>query len=354
MLMSVTQGAGPQSGQDTAVRGQARPGAGPRPLAVLGAMRQEALLLAIVVALIIVFGIIGSGFLTTINFSGTLQSATETAMLAIAETFVITMGGIDLSVGATLGLSGVVGALVMGHTVPALGAGGGFAVGAVVALLVGLAAGLANGLLIVLVRITPFIATLATLGVGTGLTLVITNGIDISGVPGFAATWGNEIFAGVLTIPIVITLVAAIIGGIYLHMSRFGQWTFAIGSNRVAARGAGIPVARHTIYVYVLSGLIAGLAGLLVLMRVGTGSPTEGANDELNAIAAVVIGGASLFGGVGTMLGSMLGALILSILLSGLVISGVQPYWQTVVTGLLIAAAVGFQELTKRQGLSLD
>jgi ribose transport system permease protein len=205
--------------------------------------------------------------------------------------------------------------------------------------------GAANAFLIVVVRLAPFIATLAMLGVGTGLSLVFTNGFGIA-VPDVVGTIGNQVFGGFLTAPIVVTIVLAVIGGICLHYSRFGRWTFAVGSNREAARDSGIPVGRHLAKIYILSGLLSGMAGVLDLTRLASGAPTSGDNSELNAIAAVVIGGASLFGGIGTMVGSMLGSLVLGVVLSGLVIAGVEPYWQAVVTGLLIAAAVGVQHVT--------
>ncbi|HUX14004.1 MAG TPA: ABC transporter permease [Spirochaetia bacterium] len=310
--------------------------------------RQELLLLGIILLLVVVFGLLNSNFLSAANLSNTAQDATETAMLAIAETYVIITAGIDLSVGAVLGLSGVVSAMVMGALTASLGGIGAFAAGCAAALAVGVLVGLANGLMIVRVRITPFIATLATLGIATGMTMVLTNGVDVQGVPQVAATLGNSVFAAVFTLPIVVTILAAVIGGIYLHKSRFGRWTYALGSNAAAARGAGIPTQKHLISIYLLSGMISSIAGLLDLMRLGTGSPLEGVNSELNAIAAVVIGGASLFGGVGTMVGSMLGAIILSMVLGGLIIGGVQPNWQTVVTGLLIAGAVAFQQVGRK------
>ncbi len=266
-------------------------------------------------------------------------------MLAFAETLVIITGGIDLSVGAILGLSGIIGSLVLvtlttaDHSLTA-----GLFAGVIAAMLTGLLIGLGNGLMITRMRVTPFIATLAMLGIATGLTFVLTNGVDVSGLPPVVATLGNAVFLGVLTVPIVVTAVIGIVVGLYLHRSQFGRWTFAIGSNARAARGAGIPVSRHLVKVYVLSGLLSAAAGILVVMRLGTGSPLEGSNDELNAIAAVVIGGASLFGGVGTVLGSVLGALIIGTIVNGLIVVGVQPYWQTVIIGVIIAVAVMLQE----------
>jgi len=306
----------------------------------------ESLLVALLIALGVIFTATDSSFLTSSNLSSTAQDATETLVLAVGETFVIIAAGIDLSVGAVLGLSGVVAGLVMQH-VGGLGSGGQIAIGVAVALGVGALAGLINGCMIVFLRISPFIATLAMLGVAGGLTLVLTKGVDVSSLPPVAVTIGNETLIAGVTYPILTAAVIAIVGGLYLHHSRFGRWTYAVGSDRRSARLAGIPINTHLLRVYLLSGLLAGVAGFTVLMRLGVASPQSGVNDELNAIAAVVIGGASLYGGMGTMLGSVLGALVLSVILNGLILSGVQPYWQQIATGILIAAAVGFQSLTR-------
>ena len=308
---------------------------------------QEFLLGATLVVLVVVFSIVGQGFLSQINITGIGQSATETGLLAIAETYVIVTGGIDLSVGAILGLAGVVGAKVM-----ALHLGGSqsvdVALGTLVALLVGGVAGMANGLMVVRMRLTPFVATLAMLGIAGGLTLVLTDGLTVGGTPGVVAVVGNQVFGGYFTAPIIITIVAFIVGALFLHYSRFGRWAFAIGSNRNAAHDVGIPVGRHLVKVYVWAGVLSAIAGVIDLMRLATASPLSGTNSELTAIAAVVIGGASLFGGVATMTGTLLGTLVLSVVLSGLVLTGMQPFWETVVTGILIAAAVGVQQVLRR------
>lgn len=302
------------------------------------AYRQEMVLLGVLAAMIVIFGFLNGHFASRLNLVSTAQDATEVALLSIGELYVIVTAGIDLSVGAILGLSGVVGAMsaksLAADPVLAL------VVAAVVALAIGIACGLANGLMIVRLRITPFVATLAMLGIATGITLVLTSGVDVSGLPNLASTVGNTVFASVLTMPIVVTIVLAVIFGLLLHSAVFGRWTYAIGSSARSARQSGISVRRHLVKVYALSGLLAGVGGFVVMTRIGVGSPIEGANDELSAITAVVIGGASLFGGRGSMAGTITGSVILSVLLSGLIISGVQPYWQTVVTGLLLAVAV--------------
>ncbi|WP_158802912.1 MULTISPECIES: ABC transporter permease [unclassified Acidisoma] len=308
-------------------------------------IKQQLLLVVALAVIVGIFDVLNPGFLGTDNISSILQDSTETILLAFAETLVIITGGIDISVGATLGLSGIIGSIVL----VALGQAGfgalpSLLVGTLAALAVGFVTGLCNALMITRARVTPFIATLAMLGIATGLTFVLTNGVDISGLAPQIATWGNHVFLGVLTLPIVVTAILGIGVGLFLHRARFGRWTFAIGSNARAARGAGIPVARHLTKIYVIAGLLSAVAGVLVFMRLGTGSPLEGANDELNAIAAVVIGGASLFGGTGTIIGTLLGALIIGTIVNGLIVAGIQPYWQTVIIGVIIAIAVMVQE----------
>lgn len=309
-------------------------------------VRQEAALAGLLIAVGAVFTLLEPAFLTAGNLSSTAQDATQVLLLAVGLTFVIVAAGIDLSVGAVLGLSGVVSALVMRD----LGVGGDgvtFAIGALASIGIGAVCGLANGTMVAHLRISAFVATLATLGVASGLTLVLTQGVDIAGLPSATVELGNHQFAGGLTLPIVVTAAVVLAAGICLHHSQFGRWTFAIGSERRSALVAGIPVRRHLVALYVLSGGLAGLAGFLAVLRLGVGSPQAGLNDELAAIAAVVVGGVSLFGGIGTMVGSVLGALVLAVVLNGLIISGVQPYWQLVATGVLIAVAAGFQTLTR-------
>ncbi|HEX4252170.1 MAG TPA: ABC transporter permease [Pseudonocardia sp.] len=261
------------------------------------------------------------------------------------------MAGIDLSVGSTLGLAGIACALVM-RALHQGGAGTTAAIvlGVLAALLTGMAVGLVNGLLITRVNLAPFIATLATMGAGAGLTLVLTGGVQIAGGPP-AVTWlGNAQFLAVLTLPLLVVLVVLAVAWVVLGMTRFGRWTYAVGSNSFASRGAGIGVQSHLVKIYLLSGFLAGVAGLFVYFRLGSGSPTSGQGQELAAIAAAVIGGTSLFGGSGRMSGTVLGALITTAVLSGLILIGVAPNWQQVVIGALIAAAVGVQQVHLRSG----
>ena len=295
--------------------------------------------LFILVLLVIIFSVTSPGFFSTQNFVSTTVSASNTIILAVAETFVIITGGIDLSVGAILGLSGMVGADVMQSL---MGHGDMVALwsGLLAGLLTGVVFGAINGLVVTVLEVTPFIATLGMLGIATGLTFLITNGTDIVNLPVELSTVGDSVLFNFLGVPVLITIIVMIIAWYYLRKTRFGKYTYAIGSNAEGTRRSGVNVKYHLFKIYTLSGLLSGLAGMIVVARIATGSPLEGTNDELNAIAAVVIGGASLFGGRGTIFGSTVGALIISVLVSGLVIMGVQPYWQTVTIGIIIILAV--------------
>ncbi|MFV0429765.1 MAG: ABC transporter permease [Arachnia sp.] len=314
-------------------------------------LRQDTILLIVLVAMIVIFTVMNPRFLSVPSFANILQDWAPVMLLAIGQTYVIITSGIDLSVGSTLGLTGVSAALIIrGLTESGASPAVAISLGVVAALAVGALVGLINGLLVTRINLAPFIATLATMGVGAGMTLVLTRGVQIAGGPREVIAIGTTKLFGLLTATLIITIVVLIIAWAVLQMTRFGRWTYAIGSNSFAARGAGINVNRHLIKVYIFSGVMAAMAGLFVYFRLGSGSPTSGAGFELNAIAAVVIGGSSLVGGSGKMSGTLLGALITTAVLSGLILIGVQPYWQEVVVGVLIALAVGIQQLGNSRG----
>ena len=292
------------------------------------------------VALLVAFGIIAPGFVSRANWLNISTFATITLILGVGETFVIITAGIDLSVGANLGVASSVAALILHSS----NGGTGVTVLAIVAALVaGAAFGLINGSLIVGLGVSPFIVTLGTLGIGTGITDLLTNGSDIT-VPPALSTLGNGVIGGWLPVSVLIVVCAAVVAHVYLTHTRAGCNVFATGSNPQAARRSGIAVGRSTVSVYVIAGLCAGIAAVLTVGQFSVGSPTAGQNDELNAIAAVVIGGASLFGGVGTVGGTVIGAVFVSAMTTGLVLDGTQPYWQTIMVGVLIVAAVAVQQ----------
>lgn len=310
----------------------------------LVAARQESILIVVFVAMVTVFSLLNPTYFSTAVLGNILQDFGPVMLMAIGGTFVILTGGIDLSVGALLGLSGVSAALVIREstersTDPATA----IVLGVVAALVVGAAVGLVNGLLVTKVRLAPFIATLSTMSVCTGTTLLITGGVQIAGAPPEVIRIGNDRVMGMITAPLVVVFLAIVIAWLVLSRTRVGRHTYAIGSNPFAARVAGINVERHLVLVYVAAGVLAALAGLFVYFRLASGSPSSGRGGELQAIAAAVIGGVSLTGGVGRVTGTALGALITASILSGLILVGVEPNAQQIVVGALIAFAVAVQ-----------
>ena len=262
-------------------------------------------------------------------------------------TFVITTSGIDLSVGAVLVFSSVVSAKLMesigGDSWGVALAGLGLALAA------GLGWGIVNGVLVAKARIPPLIVTLGTLGMALGSALLISKGVNVRSVPlVMSVELGIGRLFGQIPYLVLIALAVTIAAGVALGLMRFGRYTLAIGSNEEAARRAGIDVGGHLIKVYALAGLLAGLAGWLSLARFST--TQIGGYDTLNlqAIAAVVIGGTSLFGGIGTIFGTTVGVFIPIVLQSGFVITRVQPFWQQVAVGAVLIAAVYVDQLRRR------
>jgi ribose transport system permease protein len=266
-------------------------------------------------------------------------------VLAVGATYVIITAGIDLSVGSVLVFSGVVSAKLMNEV------GGNnwgvILIGLAAALASGLAWGLLNGTLIAKAKIPAFIVTLGTLGMSLGGAYLITGGVDEREVPfKLIADVGIGRIAGIPYL-VLIALAVAIVLGIILAQTRFGRYTYAIGSNEEAVRRAGVNVDRHLIKIYSLAGLLSGLAGFMNLARFGTTTIGGHATDNLNAIAAVVIGGTSLFGGIGSILGTVFGVFIPAVLQNGFVIVGVQAFWQQVAVGAVLILAVYLDQLRR-------
>jgi len=309
---------------------------------------QQILLLTVWVAMVAFFTARNSVFFSTSVFGNILSDWSPVVLIAIGETFVIISGGIDLSVGSTVGVSGVVGAIAMeGMTNHNVGQNSTLIVGFLVTLGVGLIVGIINALMITKAKVVPFIATLVTMGAGAGLSIVFTGGDPIAGGPAKAISLSVPDFGPFSRPGLVVLLIVSLLG-IFLHKARFGRYTYAIGSNAFAARAAGINVNRHLAKIYILSSLLASCAGFYFYLRLGSGAPTSGQGGELQAIAAVVIGGAALSGGVGNFFGTALGALILTTVTSGLIIINVAANWDQVAVALLIAAAVLLQQYRNR------
>jgi ribose transport system permease protein len=309
------------------------------------------------IGIIIVFAIMKpNAFLGSYNVKSIFIDASVALTLSVGMTYVIITAGIDLSVGSVLVFSGVIALKVMtalaGGTNASPNAGWGIIiVGIAAGLAVGLGWGVLNGLLIAMLDLPPLIVTLGSFGAALGLSDVLTGGVDLSGVPNHLA---NSIGAGsVGPIPVLVLVagVVTIVFGAILHTTKFGRYTYAIGSNQEAARRAGINVKRHLIQVYALAGLLSGLGGILSLAYFTTTTISGHETDNLTAISAVVIGGTSLFGGVGAMAGTVVGVFIPVVLASGLVIVGVQSFWQQVMIGVILVAAVYFDQLRRRARL---
>jgi ribose transport system permease protein len=301
----------------------------------------------ILVGLIVVFALIKPAeFFDIPNARNIVTDASVLLVLATGLTYVIITAGIDLYVGSVLVFSGVVSAKAMS----AVGGDnwGVILVGLAVALAAGLAWGVLNGVLVAKFKIPSFIATLGTLGMALGSALLITGGVDEREVPfKLISTIGTGRLFDQIPYLAIIAFAVAGVSGIALALTRYGRYTYAIGSNEEGTRRAGVAVDRHLITVYALCGMLAGLAGYLSLARFGTTTIGGHSTDNLNAIAAVVIGGTSLFGGVGTMLGTLFGVFIPAVLQNGFVIVGVQPFWQQVAVGAVLIVAVYLDQIRR-------
>ncbi|MCB8883527.1 ABC transporter permease [Acidisoma cellulosilytica] len=312
---------------------------------------------ALLILLVLVFSLLRPAqFASPYNLSMLAINAAIFLVLSLGQTFVIVAGGIDLSVGSVLVFSSILSAQVMlalsgapADTYGTTNAGWGvILIGAVTALASGAAWGAVNGLLVTFARIPPLIVTLGTLGMALGAAQILTNGLDVRALPDLLV---NVIGGGSIAhIPVLvlIAVIAAVLAAILLHLTRFGLRTFAVGSNTEASRRAGIPVRGQIIKVYALSGLSAGLGAIMSTARFSTTTIGGHAMDNLTVISAVVLGGTSLFGGIGSIAGTVVGVLIPIVLLNGFVILGIPPFWQTVTMGAVLILAVWIDQLKRR------
>lgn len=280
-----------------------------------------------------VFGLATESFLTKVNLLNLLRQSAPILIVATAMTFVITTGGIDLSVGSSLALVNALAAI-------GLAAGIAWPIVVVLMLLLGASIGLVNGYFTAYEGIPPFIVTLAALSAVRGLALLLTEGysIPISGDSWFV-TIGRGWFFGV-PMPAMIALFAAVAGYVVLTQTRYGRYVTGIGANVEAVRRAGVNVRRIVLSAYVLTGVAAAVAGIVIAARLGSGSSNAGVGFELEAIAAVVLGGTNLFGGRGTIVGTALGALTIAVIGNGLILAHISPFFTQIVTGAIILLAI--------------
>jgi len=280
-------------------------------------------------------------FLTGNNLASVAVQTSAVAILAVAETLVIVGGHIDLSVGSVLALCGVAAALLMSK-------GAGIAVSCSAGLALGLAVGVMSGALIAFGRMPSFIVTLGMMGVARGAALIITGGVNVFGVPDRFAAFATARWAAI-PVPALLAAAVAVAAHVVLTRTSLGRSIYAIGGNAEAARLSGIPVMRAVTILFAISGLLSALAGLALTSRLSIGQPTAGAGYELDAIAAAVIGGASLMGGQGTVPGTLIGAAIMGVLRNGCDLLRVPVFWQQVAIGVIIIVAVFLDQFRRRR-----
>ncbi len=309
--------------------------------------------LMFLVVLMIVFALMNPNFLNPINLFNVMRQISITGLIALGMTFVILTAGIDLSVGSLLALCGMVAAVVAkGGTANtlALGASGGAGYGwfaaLVAAIAVGCACGAGQGLLITRLRVPPFVVTLGGLTIFRGLTLTISNGGPISGFTPDMRWFGTGL-VGPVPVPVIVFAVAAVLCHIVLRYTRYGRAVYAVGGNAEAARLSGLRVDRILVSVYVIVGFFCGLAAFVLSARLNSSEAVAGIGYELTVISAVVIGGTSLFGGIGGVGGTVIGAALIGVLVNGLVLNNVSSYTQQITIGVILILAVAFDRWLK-------
>ncbi|MBL8129043.1 MAG: ABC transporter permease [Chloroflexia bacterium] len=304
--------------------------------------------------LVVILSILRPNFLSAFNVFNVMRQISFIGILAVGMTFVILTAGIDLSVGSLLAFSGIVCASVAKGSRSLLEGGvtdpGGARVllAALAAILTGVIIGLLQGSLTARAGIPAFIVTLGGLGAWRGATLLWSDGQPISSFSDDFKFWGQG-FIGPLPVPVIFFLAMVVIGQIILKYTQYGRWIYALGGNPEASRLSGLNVKMLTTSVYVISGFCAGLAGFLLTSRLNSAEQVAGQGYELQAIAAVVIGGTSLFGGQGSMIGTLIGAMLIGVLNNGLVILNVSPYYQQIVIGAIIVLSVYIDQLAKQR-----
>lgn len=296
----------------------------------------------ILVLMIIFFSLATKNFLAAKNMLNILRQVAVLSILTTGMTFVIISGGMDLTVGSMLGLTGVICAKLLTAT----------GVGSVWAILITLVAaclfGTVTGLLIVTLHVPAIVITLGMMTVARGIAYIISGGIPIYDIPDNIVFLGQG-YAGIIPIPVIIMLVVVITMGFILKRTYYGRFVYAIGGNDEAARLAGVPTKGILVSLYAISGFLSGIAGITLMGRVSSGAPASGTGMEMDVVTAVVIGGVSINGGKGGMLGSFIGALIIGVLSNGLTIMNVGEYYQQVIKGTVLILAVTFDVLSSRE-----
>ena len=320
-----------------------------RPLAVrLKAAISDAWLVGALAIMMLAFALAAPGaFLSPFNLTSILTAASLIVIMAVGQTFVIGTSGVDLSLGGVLVFAGVASGSVMMQFGGVEAGWGAILLGLAVSVVAAVAWGLLNGSLIAIAKLPPLIVTLGTYGAALSLAQVITGGLDVRDIPkALVETVGSGTIAGI-PVMVVVAVLVAVFGVFLANRTRYGLHTRAIGSNLEGARRAGIPVTSHLVRVYALQGVLVGIAAFISIARYSSTTMSGHANDALAAIAGVVLGGTSLFGGSTKVVGTVIGVLIPVILLNGLVIVGLQPFWQGVAVGAVLIIAVYVDQLKR-------
>ncbi|WEV46876.1 ABC transporter permease [Bifidobacterium sp. ESL0690] len=298
-------------------------------------MPQELGVLIVVLLVAVLMGILSPEFRTASNLQVLLLNGSVVTFLALGQACVLLTGGIDLSVGSNIALTGMIAALAMRAGIP-------WWIAALLAILTGIVVGLFNGAVIHYGHMPPFIVTFATFGISASIPKILTQAKSVTVSDPMFAFFGRGTIFGI-PMPIIMVIIAAVIIGVVLNNTATGVHVYAVGGNADTARLAGINIARTTIFVYVISGICAGFGGVITASRLMVGYPTAGSgNEQFYSIASAVVGGVSLFGGVGTILGAFIGSLLIAEVSNGMNVIGVDSYWQPLVIGVIILVGVLF------------
>jgi len=294
----------------------------------------------VLILMVIIASIVSPVFLTSRNLVNIIRQIATVTILACGETILLISGMVDLSAGSVLALSGIIAADIGIKT-------GSLSIALLVGLSIGAVTGLINGFIITRFNLPPFIVTLAMMLSARGLILLYTNASIVTGlIKNF--TFLGQGFILHIPVPIIILASVLILSWFLLNMTKFGQYIYAIGGNQQASIAAGINVNKIKILAFVINGILVATAGIVMVARINAGPPSEGAGYEFDAIIAAIVGGTSLYGGIGNIPGTLVGALIVQVLKNILTLMGVSPYWQMILTGILIVGALILDMLTKK------
>lgn len=306
-----------------------------------GKVLQQLATFGSLIIMVMFFSLTSQYFFSVTNFITIALQTAVVGIIAIGMTFVIITGGIDLSVGSIVAFSGVITGMALKTGMPMV-------IAIIIGLLTGTLCGLINGVLISKANLPPFISTLGLMMMGRGLVLAITNGIPVSGLSdSYAGISGGSVMG--IPNPVIFLIILAVIFSFILKKTIIGKYTYAVGSNEDASKLSGINVSKVKCFVYGVSGLLSAVSGIILSSRLISAQPTEGMGYEMDAIAAVVIGGASLMGGTGTIIGTILGAFIMSILRNGLNMLNVSGFWQQFAVGAVVLIAVYIDSLKNKK-----